>query len=90
MSSNLEFNKNYRVPYKGKENISWEIKWRPADGVFAFFLYIKKDKQEKVYVELIPNSILIVALGNIDRINDIVETCINRLNKLNGVNFREY
>ena len=90
MSNNLEFNKDFRTPYKGKENVTWEIKWKPTDGVFAFFLHVKKGEEKTTYVEIIPNSILIAALGNIDRMNDIVETCVEKLNRLNNTNFREH
>jgi len=51
---------------------------------------VKKGEEKTTYVEIIPNSILIAALGNIDRMNDIVETCVEKLNRLNNTNFREH
>lgn len=84
----IEFAKKYWTPYKGKENIKWEIRWDSIDSNFAFFLYVWEEKGIRVYRELIPNEILKSALGNSERINDIVEVCIDKLGKINGTDFK--
>jgi len=86
----LEFIKNHSTPYKDKKNIKWEIKWDSNSSIFVFFLYVWEKEGIKMYRELIPNEILKPALGNTERINDIVEICINKLGKLNGKDFKEY
>lgn len=83
--------KNHLIPYKGKENVKWEIRWDIDNSIFAFFLYIKEeDVLMKRYRILIPNEIIKSSLGRKERINDIVEICIDKIKKLYGVNFREY
>lgn len=85
----IEFIKRNWKSYKDKKNVNWEIKWDSANGLFAFFLYLEEGKSIKVYRELIPNEVLKLAIVDKERINDIVETCMNKLSKLNGTDFKK-
>jgi hypothetical protein len=78
---------DYRIPYKNKENISWNIKWFPNDNLFILLLYVREEEGIKVYSDLIPNEILSLTLGNTEKIKNLVDAGVNRIGKLNGIDF---
>jgi len=83
--------KGHLNPYKGKENVKWEIRWDLNNSMFAFFLYIKEDNGlMKSHRVLIPNEIIKSALGSKERINEIVEICIDKISKFHGIDFRKW
>ena len=94
MSKNLKSStKSHLIPYKGKENVKWEIRWDLNNSMFAFFIYVKKDNLTTNYTRhqvLIPNEIIKSALGSKEQVNEIVETCIDRISKFHDIDFRKW
>ena len=83
--------KSHLIPYKGKENVKWEIRWDINNSMFAFFLYVKEDDNlMKKHRILIPNEIIKSVLGSKEQVNEIVEVCIDKISKFHGIDFRKW
>ena len=63
--------------------MSYDIRWDPNNSLFTFYFYVKKEKEAKTYQTLIPNEIISRCLGNSKKVNDLVETCVYKLGKIN-------
>ena len=76
----------YQIPYR--ENIHWDIKWNPNDNLFFIFFYVREEKGIRVYAEPILNDMLRQMLGDKERVNEFVENSMDKLSKLNDMDFK--